>query len=58
MESAQAKRSARDKKDFDMMLGRNGVSDFKGALSKMNNILITLFTKNGSKDCEQFQIPV
>ncbi|KAK9284363.1 hypothetical protein L1049_023534 [Liquidambar formosana] len=36
---------------------RNGSSDFRAAVTRMINMLVTNFTKNGSKDCEQFRVP-
>lgn len=37
--------------------GKRKSVDFKSTLSKMMNMLITNFAKNGSKDIEQFQLP-
>lgn len=36
--------------------GSGGSGDFKGAVSKMMNGLISNFTRNGAKDCEKFRL--
>ncbi|GMP67215.1 hypothetical protein CsSME_00027279 [Camellia sinensis var. sinensis] len=35
---------------------KNQTSEFKAAIARMMNSLVTNFSKNGSKDCEQFRL--
>ena len=35
----------------------NGQKEFESAVSRMMNTLIAFFTKNGSRDCDEFRSP-
>ena len=35
---------------------KGGSNEFREAVARMMNGLVTNFTKNGSKDCEQFRV--